>query len=266
MQPETRTTRVTDISALPLYHKVAAVLRQRIRDGTYVAGERLAPEDDLAAEFEVSRATVRQAMGALVMEGLVSRKQGRGTFVLPAGKSTMNHRFHGSLSDLINESIRAQITNLTVNHDVPVPEPISAALQLERPVGSIVKRTRMMDGQPFAYTINYLPPHIGRQLTETQLQEMSLMQTLLSMGIKLGSATQTIRAELADIDTCTWLGVEVGAAVLFVERLVQNTEGRPVEFVRSWYRGDRYEYTIALDLEFAAEGRFPHLAAEEVAS
>jgi GntR family transcriptional regulator len=258
-----RTSLVTDISlALPLYHKVAAVLRQRIRDGTYAQGEQLSPEDDLAVEFDVSRATVRQAMGALVMEGLVSRKQGRGTFVLAAERGAINQRFHGSLADLVNESMRAQTTNLTVEHDVPIPESIAAALQLEQPSGSVVKRTRMMDGQSFAYTINYLPPDIGRRLAKSKLRETSLMQTLLNIGVKLGSATQTIRAELADVDVCTWLGIQVGAAVLSVERLVQNAEGRPVEFVRSWYRGDRYEYTVGLDLEFAAEGRFPYLVEE----
>ena len=68
--------------ALPLYHQVAGILRQRIDDGVYPAGGRLLSEDELAAEFEVSRATIRQAIGQLVMERRVVRRQGRGTYVM----------------------------------------------------------------------------------------------------------------------------------------------------------------------------------------
>jgi UTRA domain-containing protein len=44
------------------------------------------------------------------------------------------------------------------------------------------------------------------------------------------------------------IDVELGAPVLYVERIVHDTAGRPVEYVRSWYRGDRYEYAVTLDL------------------
>ena len=65
--------------ALPLYHQVAGILRQRIEEGVYPAGARLNSEDELAVEFDVSRATVRQAMSELALEGRVIRRRGRGT-------------------------------------------------------------------------------------------------------------------------------------------------------------------------------------------
>ena len=72
--------------ALPLYHQVAGILRQRIEEGVYPAGARLNSEDELAVEFDVSRATVRQAMSELALEGRVIRRRGRGTFVEEAGR------------------------------------------------------------------------------------------------------------------------------------------------------------------------------------
>ena len=54
---------IDNAQALPLYHQVAGVLRQRIEDGIYPVGGKLLSEDELAAEFEVSRATIRQAVG-----------------------------------------------------------------------------------------------------------------------------------------------------------------------------------------------------------
>jgi GntR family transcriptional regulator len=239
---------IDNAHALPLYHQVAGVLRQRIEDGVYPVGGKLLSEDELAAEFEVSRATIRQAVGELVMEKLVVRRQGRGTFVEARDSGVLQQRFRGSLGDLINESHRAKTRNVDVTHDAPIPVHIAEALQLESPTGTIVKRTRMMDGQPFALTITYMPSDLGREITPAGLRKRALMELLMDGGISLSSASQSIRAQLADLDVCSQIDCELGAAVLFVERIVHDTAGRPVEYVRSWYRGDRYEYAVTLDL------------------
>jgi GntR family transcriptional regulator len=244
--------------ALPLYHQVAGILRQRIEDGIYPVGGKLLAEDELATEFEVSRATIRQAVGELVMEGLVVRRQGRGTYVEARDKHVLQQRFRGSLGDLIHESHRAKTRNVDVAHNATLPLPIVEALQLESPLGTVVKRTRIMDGVPFALTITYLPPDLGQQITAAGLRRKALMELLMDGGIILSSATQSIRAQLADLDVCSQIDVELGAAVLFVERIVHDTTGRPVEYVRSWYRGDRYEYAVTLDLATGADGN-PYL-------
>jgi GntR family transcriptional regulator len=70
----------------------------------------------------------------------------------------------------------------------------------------------------------------------------------------LSSATQAIRAQLADVEVCAQIDVELGAPVLYVERIVHDTAGRPVEYVRSWYRGDRYEYAVTFDLAQDEDG------------
>ncbi|MGH3212550.1 MAG: GntR family transcriptional regulator [Trebonia sp.] len=245
---------IDNAQALPLYHQVAGVLRQRIEDGIYPVGGKLLSEDELAAEFEVSRATIRQAVGELVMEGLVVRKQGRGTFVEARDTHVLQQRFRGSLGDLINESHRAKTRNIDVAHDAAIPQYIAEALQLDTPQGTIVKRTRTMDGQPFALTITYLPPDLGKTITAAGLRRKALMELLMDTGISLSSASQSIRAQLADLDVCSQIDVELGAAVLFVQRIVHDTTGRPVEYVRSWYRGDRYEYAVTLDLAPDTDG------------
>lgn len=237
---------------LPLYHQVAGILRQRIEEGTYPVGARLQSEDEFAAEFDVSRATVRQATGELVMEGLIVRSQGRGTFVAnpPPGRSVLKQRFRGSLSELIAESHRAGTRDIEVQHDAQLPTYVGKALHLAKPVGTIVRRTRMMDGAPFSYTVSYLVPEIGRKAASVAgLRRKALMELLAEHGVALSSATQSIRAQLADVELCGRIDVELGAALLYVERLVHDDSGAPVEFVRSWYRGDRYEYTVTLDID-----------------
>src|ERR1044071_8225240 len=105
-------------SPIPLYHQVFTVLRQRVLSGTYPTGTRLAPEDDLATEFDVSRATIRQAVGELVRAGIVSRQQGRGTFVLEGASEAVGRTFPGSLGDLVaaGESRATKLKTLVVEH------------------------------------------------------------------------------------------------------------------------------------------------------
>ncbi|MCU1415214.1 MAG: transcriptional regulator [Microbacteriaceae bacterium] len=236
--------------ALPLYHQVAAVLRQRISDANYPAGERLASEDELAAEFSVSRATIRQAVGALVAEGLVARKQGSGTYVREHNKSMLRQRYRGSLGDLIRESHKAAPRDIEVVHDQQVSRVVAIALELEDPTSTVtvVRRTRMMDDEPFAYTVTYVPSDIGKNLTVDTLVHKALMEALIDDGHELVNATQSIRAQLADAELSGRIDVDLGAAVLYVERVVRTKDERPAEFVTSWYRGDRYEYTVTLDL------------------
>jgi GntR family transcriptional regulator len=249
---------IDNAQALPLYHQVAGILRQRIDDGIYPVGGKLLAEDELAAEFEVSRATIRQAVGELVMEGLVVRRQGRGTYVETPDKNGSRQRFRGSLGDLIREPGRAKTRNVELSHNAPIPSRIAETLQLDSPRGTIVRRTRIMDGRPFAYTTAYLPPDLGRTITVAGLRRKALMELLLDSGVELSSATQTIRAQLADLDVCGQIDADLGAPVLFVERIARDMSGRPVEYVRSWYRGDRYEYSVALDLAPGTDGN-PYL-------
>jgi GntR family transcriptional regulator len=240
--------------ALPLYHQVAGILRQRIEEGVYPPGARLNSEDELAVEFDVSRATVRQAMSELATEGLVARHRGRGTFVEGAGRPTLKQRFRGSLSDLIAESHRTTTRDVTVMHDTAFPAYVGEALQLPGGRGTIARRTRTMDGAPLCYTVTYLPPEIGEQaVSEAGLRRTALLKLLIEHGIAPRGATQSIRAQLAEPDLCARIGVGLGAPLLFVERTLYDASGQPVDFVRSWYRGDKYEYAVTLSLNPAAE-------------
>jgi GntR family transcriptional regulator len=232
---------------VPLYRQVFGILRQRIVDSVYAAGEQLLTEDGLAAEFGVSRATIRQAVGELVRQGLVDRKQGRGTFVLPNAGHVLGQRFRGSLADLISETERAKVKHVDVSHGSRLKRRIAEALKLDDPVATVVRRTRTMDGKTFAFTVNYLPSPYGEMVSVKELRKTGLMTLLESKGVKFASAHQSIRAELADLEVCSQLEMEFGEAVLFAERVLFDAGQKPIQFVQTWYRGDLYEYSVMLD-------------------
>lgn len=247
-------------SPIPLYHRVFGVLRQRVLDGTYLAGDQLAPEDELAAEFKVSRATIRQAVGELVNAGIVYRQQGRGTFVQPIPRQELGQVFQGSLLSLVQETKRARIQNVVIDADAQFSQRVAASLGLEDGRGTVVRRVRLMDDVPFAYTVNYLPPKYGKLMTIKELKQVSLMQLLENKGVVIDAANQSIRAQLSDVQVAEQLQIEVAAPVLFVERLLFDRDRNPIEFVQSWYRGDTYVYQVNLGAEFNGKEFQDHFA------
>jgi GntR family transcriptional regulator len=233
-------------SPIPLYHRVYSVLRQRVDNGTYPPGAQLPTEDELVAEFGVSRATIRQAVGDLVAAGLVSRHQGRGTFVLEDGHARLGQRFSGNLGDLIREGRRTTFRNVTIEHGREVPARITRELQLVDNRATLVRRTRLYDGVPFGYTEDYFTPEIGKILSGADLSSVIPRDLLADSGHDIASAMQTIRAQLADVDVSKALSIPLGAAVLFVERLSYDASGTPLVFVQSWYHGEMYEFKATL--------------------
>lgn len=236
-------------SPIPLYHQIATVLRQRVVDGTYQPGERLVREDDLAAEFEVSRATVRQAVGELVRVNLLTRQQGRGTFVAENAREQLGRIVRGDLDALVaaGEVRRTRLRDIELRHGQPLTAAAARVLELDGDRGTIVQRTRLLDDVAFAYTVDTLPDAHGKLLRKARLRSEGVLQQLEAHGVQLGGAKQTVRAELADLRVSEALEVPLGSAVLFVERLLWDERERPVELFQSWYRGDRYEYTVTYD-------------------
>jgi GntR family transcriptional regulator len=236
------------VSPIPLYHLISTAIQRRIEDGEYEVGAVLPTEAVLAAEFEVSRPTIRQALAELVQAGMISRRRGSGTYVLPAVQQRIGQRFRGSLADLIAETKRTGVQDISVDRNHLMPARIAELLELEDRVGTIVKRTRTMDGRAFAFTVNYLPEEYGRLLTTKELRSQSLMALLEGNGVVFTGARQSVRAQMATPDLTDRLGLPYsGAPVLFVERIVNGVDDRPVELVHTWYRGDAYEYTVSFE-------------------
>jgi GntR family transcriptional regulator len=246
-------------SVMPRYHQVAAVLRQQILDSHLPAASQLPTEGELAAEFAVSIATVRQALQILVRDGLVVRKAGRGTFVSGRGHHDLDQRFQGSFVDAFEESHRTTSRRLEIMRDHAFPEPVAEALQMASPRGSAVWRTRTLNSEPISHSIAYLADWITELPSIAKLKKRPLLEYLLEGGIEIDSVVRTIRAVLAGPRVSAELEVELGSAVVQVDSLVRDVRGRPVELARNWYRADRFEYTATLHLVSSASGpRFVH--------
>jgi GntR family transcriptional regulator len=128
------------------------------------------------------------------------------------------------------------------------PQTIQEHLELE--VGTKlfrIEKIRLVQGSPFSYVLNYLPPDIGQKIKTDDLIAKPLLMILEDdLGIKAAEAVQSIAATIADTHVADLLGIRVGDPLLKGERTVFDVNHKPVEYVSVLYRADKYFYTVNL--------------------
>lgn len=239
---------VDESLAVPLYHQVYLVLKENIRSGVYPKDVPLPPEHTLCEEFGVSRITIKHAMKDLVADGYVVRQRGKGTFVADA----VTHEPPDALDDLL-KSVQAIGAATEAQHlaaDIISP-PSDIAEKLRLGDDKSVLRSnqlRLSHGKPLAVIVAYVPDWVAAQLDESTENKPMLVR-LIEAGIPVARADQEITATLADPAIAGPLGVEVGAPLLKLTRLVFDRDDKPVEWLTSYYRGDRYAMRTSLTHE-----------------
>jgi GntR family transcriptional regulator len=226
----------------PLYLQLARSLKEHIRLGGVDPGSALPSERDLSELMGMSRVTVRKGIEQLIEEGILVRRQGSGTFVaqrIVAGGSAL-----GSFSeDALARGQRPGVVWITRCH-AAASEEEAAALELEE--GATVarlSRVRLANDEPLAIEHAVVPTAF---LPDLGGLGDSLYEALELANARPVSGTQRIRASLATALEAEVLGIDERAEVLRIERRTRTALGVPVEFTRSAYRGDRYDFVSEL--------------------
>jgi GntR family transcriptional regulator len=231
----------------PKARRIYLLLHDRIGSGTLSDGDRLPGEPALALEFGVSRMTVRRALDRLVHEGMLERRAGVGTFV--RDRETI-HLVRADLSDVfahLREMGRRSSVRLISFAYVCPPDSVATALRLQ--AGGRTQRServRLMDGAPFSYLTTHVPERIGATYSEADLATTPLIGLLERSGVIAERATQTLSAALAGPDVAAALGLEFGAALLSLTRVVLDQNGAGVEHLHALYRPDRFSFAMDL--------------------
>ncbi|WP_198670537.1 GntR family transcriptional regulator [Oceanicella sp. SM1341] len=232
----------------PKHHQVYLVLRQQILDGTWGPEAPLPGEMALAAQFGVSRITIRKAMERLTQEGSVERLRGRGTFARrDPGVSPVGASLSGNFENLMALGLKTDVAVIEFGY-LRAPADVCAAMQ--RPEGTVMQRVvrvRSLEGQPFSHLTTWLPEEIGRSFTREDMERISLLRLIERSGHRVQSARQTISARLATPDVARLLQIEPGEALISVNRTVSDAEGRPVERIFGLYRPDTYEHETSFE-------------------
>ena len=243
---------MTQAMPLPKYHQIYVVLREQLQEGQFARG--LPGEMALVEQFGVARITVRKALERLQAEGLIDRRPGRGTVarqaVPPQGPGTTAASGEPHLTGLLENivSMGLHTTVKVVGCDiVHASDAVARALSL--PPGARVQkavRVRSTRDGPVSHITTHVPESLALGFGRRELACKPLLVLLEEAGVKIGRASQTISARLADAETARWLGVQVGCALLAVIRLVRDVNDRPMQWLQGLYRPDRYQYRIEL--------------------
>jgi DNA-binding GntR family transcriptional regulator len=238
-----RTFDIDRSSPTPLYFQLAKAIEDAINDGTLAAGSRLENEVLLAENHRVSRPTVRRAVQELVDKGLLVRKRGVGTQVIPR-----HVRRSVELTSLYDDlALRGEVPSTEVISLERLPAPADIAEELDLAVGEEVvalRRLRRSRGEPLALLTNYLPGRYAPTLDD--LAERGLYQYLRTQGVQLRVAHQRIGARLAHADEARLLDEPPRSALLTMERTAFDDQGAAVEHGRHVYRASRYDFETTL--------------------
>jgi GntR family transcriptional regulator len=229
-------------STLPLYQQLQRALRKAIEIQLLAPEDALPAERDLAAEFNVSRITVRKALDGLVTEGLLVRRQGSGNFV-----STRVQKNFAKLTSF-SEDMRARgrsprsVWLKRAAGTVTPEEALALRLSPGTPVYRF-NRIRYADDAPMALEFATI---VASALPSLEEVDTSLYEALERSGQRPVRALQRLRAVLLTEDQAELLKAKAGDPGLLVERLGSLRDGRAIEFSQSFYRGDIYDFVAEL--------------------
>ncbi|WP_175672304.1 GntR family transcriptional regulator [Burkholderia ambifaria] len=245
---------VVPLSAAPLYVQIKDTLRARILDGTYAPHSRMPSEHELCAMFDVSRITVRQALGDMQKEGLLFKLHGKGTFVSKP-KAFQNvtwlQGFAEAMSSMGYEIVNQLRSVRTVKADRHL------ATKLNVPEGAPlveIYRVRLLNREPVSLEQTWVPEALGKRLAGADLATRDIFLILENdCGVPLGHADVSIDAILADDEIVDALRVEESSPVLRIERLTHDASGTPIDYEHLYFRGDAFQYRLRIDRQKALQ-------------
>jgi len=231
-------------SSVPLHHQIAQVLRLRLESGAWPAGQSLATEQRLCAEFGASRTTVRQALSQLKQAGLLESRAGIGTRGVGV---PVKRRIVRSSGDPLHAGLNSKPRVVSLG-EVPCPANVAAffGINLGAPVWHFV-RIHMLDSTPLSVVDSYLPAHLGAGLTRSSLRQP--MHELLwdRFGIRLKRSVHTLRVARADVDIASMLGIALADPVLRIQSSVYLADDKPIRWTENFFREDQYEYVAEME-------------------
>ena len=233
-----------ELGPVPLHHQVYVDLRSALDAGEFRVGERLPPERELARMYGCSLITIRRALDELSREGRLQRRQGRGTFVtaprLDVGLESLSFT-----EEMQHRGLDAE-TRLVASRPEAANETVAQALQLEPGSPTLyVERLRLAGGDPLLLEMVHLPAERFPGLLASDLEGGSLYALLTERyGTSVSRAREVLEPVLLPAREARLLGVAPRSLALLVEGTAYASDGTPVEYGRTYVRGDRTRYYV----------------------
>lgn len=214
-------------SAGPKYLRISRYLSDAVESGRLAVDDALPSQRELAAHFDVTLMTIRQALNVLAEEGLLRVEHGRGTYVartaqaLPLdGLASFADQMLRAGRDLRNEVLGAE--------EIAAPPGVQGRMRLSGARVFCLTRLRRVDGRPLVHSMSLLEPAVGRMLDLDHVVQVSLYSELARCGIVVARAAETFRADLMTGEQAAALECTPGSPALVSSRLTYTRDGVPV--------------------------------------
>ncbi len=223
----------------PKYLRICREITEAIESGRLRPGEALPSQREMADYFGVTLMTVRQALGLLAEQQLLTIKHGRGTFIADRAYRLPLDGLSSFAQQIVDagRSLRSEIISA---EDRDAPLGVRARMGLEDDVVFCITRLRWVDEVPLVYSMSLLPPKVGHQLNLELLADHSLYDALaLQLEIVVNRAVETFWASALGGDNAAALRRPVGSPGLVSSRLTYTRDGQPIVDDRAFMPGDR---------------------------
>lgn len=235
-------------SNIPYYIQLIEALKEKIRSGEWQAGDQLPSEPDLCEAYGVSRTVVRQSLREIELEGLITRRKGKGTFVSePKISESLAQKLTGFYQDMVE---RGHVIETQVLHHKLVPADKKVAEYLDVDPGTTVidiKRLRFIKGEPIVLVSSYLPLDLCPELAEADITNKSLYEFLENeCGVIIAYGRRSIEAVPANETEANLLHMDVGAPLILLDSVSYLEDDTPIEYYHAVHRGDRSRFEVEL--------------------
>lgn len=235
-------------SVIPLYYQLADHLREKIKLKMFQPGDMLPSESELMQQFDISRGTVRQALQALFLEGLIERYPGKGSFVSRAKVEQDASREMGFFSQFMREAGKKTSAKVLDIKEYTAPENVRKKLELDNGSEIVaINRLRFVDDEPWAIELQFFRYDVGQKLINQDLTGSIYKLLQENLGYVISKSKNTIEAVPAHNDIAKLLAILEGTPLFELTRIVYLNDGNPFEYSIDLYRADRIRFTIEDD-------------------
>lgn len=228
----------------PIYLQLREVVRNKIEEGEYLPGTAIPSENTLAKTYGINRLTVRNAIDALVQEGLLIRVQGKGIFVV-GDKMDRDLDYLGGFNQTMRDKNKIPKTKI-VSKAMRKAEDKYSRIFGVKPDEDIyyIKRICYADDETMSLEEVYIPHYIVPKLDGIDLLVFTIYEVYDFYGIKLKQAKQTLDIAKLNQNDARMLGIDMTQPVFLFECISYDDEDRVIEFARTYTRCDKCDFTV----------------------
>lgn len=228
----------------PLYLQLREVVRNKIEEGEYLPGCLIPSENELAKKYGINRLTVRNAIDALVVEGLVKRVQGAGTYVVGDTIERDLNTFEGFQQTMKDRNATPTIKVLDKVKRPAGPKYASTFNIDEDDEIFYIRRLRLANGEPVAIDKTYIPVSLLPQLEDVDLSVFGMYETFGFYGINPHHATETLDIIPIESSSARLLNIEKDTPIMLFTCKTYDDSNNLIEVGISLTRGDSCSFKV----------------------